>query len=88
MGKVKETLLCDDCGDAIIPESYEEVADDMLDFITDQVHWTKYYTLSICWGMLTAVFTVIFQIAPNKKKATEIILDALSEHTEEEIGDA
>ena len=39
MGKVKETLLCDDCGDAIIPESYEEVADDMLDFITDQVHW-------------------------------------------------
>ena len=59
------------------------ISDDMFDFIIKQEHWARHETPSICWGMLCAVFKVIFDMAPTEKQAIQIITDCLSGFMEE-----
>ena len=86
MGKVKEQMICEDCGEEINndPANPYVVAEELEHFIAKQDHWSEFYAPSIAYGMLLAVFKVVFHIAPNEKKAIKVILDALSEFTEEE----
>ena len=76
---------CDGCGDEIDfdPVDPRPVTDDMMAFINTQEHWAEHHTPSIAWGMLTAVLTVIFQIAPNDKRAMQVITDCLGQFVEE-----
>ena len=72
-------MKCDGCGSEIElefdPLDPTQVGNEMIDFIIEQEHWKEYYPPSICWGMLEAVMTVVFEIAPNDEKAIQVITD-------------
>tara|TARA_R100001594_G_scaffold2337_1_gene9299 strand:+ start:292 stop:654 length:363 start_codon:yes stop_codon:yes gene_type:complete len=75
---------CDNCGDEYFDTvDPRPISDDMFDFIIKQEHWARHETPSICWGMLCAVFKVIFDMAPTEKQAIQIITDCLSGFMEE-----
>ena len=73
---------CDGCGTEMEfdPTDYRPVADDMMEFITNQQHWVEHHSPSIAWGMLSAVFNVIFDIAPTEEQAVRLITDCMSAH--------
>ena len=79
---------CDGCGTELEfdPVDPRPVTDDMMSFINEQDHWSERHAPSIAWGMLTAVFNVVFQIAPNNEKAMEVITDCMDQFIES--GDA
>ena len=68
---------CDGCGEEVDfnPINPEPIWKDMHDFIGKQEHWTVHPTPTICWGMLEAVMDVVFEVAPDKEKALEVITD-------------
>tara|TARA_Y100000310_G_scaffold325345_1_gene388677 strand:- start:2867 stop:3133 length:267 start_codon:yes stop_codon:yes gene_type:complete len=76
---------CDGCGTEMEfdPVDPRPVTEDMMAFINTQEHWSELHSPSIAWGMLTAVLTVIFQIAPNDKRAMQVITDCLGQFVEE-----
>ena len=61
------------------PVDPRPVTEDMMAFINKQEHWAERHAPSIAWGMVWAVFNVVFEIAPNKEKATELITDCMAE---------
>ena len=70
--------ICESCEDEIIDcndPSY--VFEDTNDFIKEQDHWEIFSMPTICWGMIMSVIMFIFEVAPNKKRAKQLILDAL-----------
>ena len=75
---------CDGCGKEMEfdPVDPKPITEDMMDFIKTQEHWSEHHAPSIAWGMLTAVFVVIFDIAPNKDRAVELITDCMAEFVE------
>ena len=75
---------CDGCGTEIgfDPVDPKPVTEDMMDFILTQEHWSEHHAPSIAWGMLTAVFMVIFNIAPSKERAMELITDCMADFVE------
>ena len=81
---------CDGCGEEIDfdPVDPQPIFKDMMGFINKQEHWGEHHAPSIAWGMLIAVFNVIFQIAPNEKRAVELVTDCLQEFLEREWADA
>ena len=85
-----EISKCDGCGDEIdeSPENPYMVADEMLEYIGKQNHWDKFHSPSVCWGMLLAVFRVVFHIAPNEEKAVELITDCMAEFLGSDSADA
>ena len=72
---------CDGCGTEMEfdPVDPRPVTEDMMAFINTQEQWSERHAPSIAWGMLTAVFNVIFQIAPNEKRAMQVITDCLDQ---------
>tara|TARA_Y100000034_G_C6711071_1_gene314098 strand:- start:44 stop:343 length:300 start_codon:yes stop_codon:yes gene_type:complete len=80
----KRIAECQECGHEldVDPVSFEPVADDMLEFINQQEHWGKHNPPSICWGMLSAVFFVLFEIAPSKEDAIQLITDCMAHYIE------
>ena len=72
---------CDGCGTEMEfdPVDPTPVTEDLMAFINTQEHWAERHTPSIAWGMLTAVFNVVFHIAPNEKKAMQVITDCLDQ---------
>ena len=70
---------CDGCGTEVEfdPVDPRPVTEDMMDFINTQEHWCERHAPSIAWGMLYAVFNVVFQIAPNDEKAMQVITGCL-----------
>ena len=98
MGKVKDSIfLCEDCGserltvepdDDFDPIDPRPVTYDMMDFINKQEHWAEREAPSIAWGMLYAVFQVIFTIAPNQEGATKLITECLDNFLDGENGKA
>ena len=80
---------CDGCGDEFFdPVDPRPVTEDMMDFIINQDHWSKHQGPSICWGMVSAVFRVVFDIAPSEKQAVQLITDCMSEFIEGDSADA
>ena len=75
---------CDGCGAEkdFDPVDPRPVTNDMMDFIITQEHWGDHHPPSIAWGMLVAVFSVVFDIAPNKNKAIQVITDCMEEFVE------
>tara|TARA_Y100001972_G_scaffold116002_1_gene153350 strand:+ start:1642 stop:1896 length:255 start_codon:yes stop_codon:yes gene_type:complete len=62
----------------------EKVYNDTMDFMLAN-DWDKIKTegSTIAYGILSAVFNVIFSLAPSKESATELIMLALEEHLDE-----
>ena len=62
------------------------VYNDTMDFMFSRDNWAKVKTEGsfIAFGILRAVFGVVFDLAPNKKEALSVISMALEEYTEEE----
>ena len=81
---------CEGCGTEMEfdPVDPRPVTEDMMSFINEQEHWGEHHAPSIAWGMLWAVYNVIFQLAPNKKQAVRVITDCLEEFMDGESGDA
>ena len=79
---------CEECDSDILIIDPAPVADDMMDFIIEQEHWSKYQGPSICWGMVSAVFRVVFDIAPNEKQAVQLITDCMAEFMDGKGADA
>ena len=80
---------CDGCGDDIFdPANYHDIAEDMFDFINDQDQWCDYNSPSICYGMLSAVLTVIFTMAPKKDQAFKLIFECLDHWKDGDTGNA
>ena len=81
---------CKGCGTEVEfdPVDPRPVHDDMMDFINEQEQWSERHAPSIAWGMLSAVFNVIFQIAPNDKQAIKLITDCMTEYIDGESADA
>ena len=80
---------CDGCGDEFFdPIDPRPVTEDMMDFILEQDHWSEREAPSICWGMVIAVFKVVFDIAPTEKQAVQLITDCMSEFLEGDSADA
>ena len=75
----KRISHCDNCGQEteFDPLDPTPVIEDMMAFINTQEQWIEHHAPSIAWGMLTAVFNVVFQIAPNEKRAMQVITDCL-----------
>jgi len=82
MGKKKSK--CDGCGSEMEfdPVDPRPITEDMMNFINTQEHWAERHTPSIAYGMLMAVFNVVFEIAPNKERAVEIITECMAEFVE------
>ena len=80
----KAQSKCEGCGTEMEfdPVNPYPIRDDMMEFIIKQEHWAEHHAPSIAWGMLTAVFVVIFDIAPNKDRAVELITDCMAEFVE------
>tara|TARA_Y100000310_G_scaffold190680_1_gene190688 strand:- start:1267 stop:1566 length:300 start_codon:yes stop_codon:yes gene_type:complete len=76
---------CIECGHELKldPVDYRPITQDMMDFINKQEHWADHHSPSICWGMLEAVFGVVFTIAPNKEDAVQLITDCMAYYVEE-----
>ena len=81
---------CDGCGTEMEfdPVDPKPVFEDMMGFINKQEQWSEHHTFTIAWGMLIAVFNVIFQLAPNEKRAVQLITDCLEDFLEGERADA
>ena len=81
---------CDGCGTEMEfdPVDPKPVFEDMMSFINKQEQWSEHHAPSIAWGMLIAVFNVIFQLAPNEKRAVQLITDCLEDFLEGEGADA
>ena len=81
---------CDGCGKEMEfdPVDPKPVFEDMMGFINKQEQWSEHHAPSIAWGMLIAVFNVIFQLAPNEKRAVQLITDCLEHFLEGERADA
>tara|TARA_Y100000310_G_C20597710_1_gene771355 strand:+ start:459 stop:764 length:306 start_codon:yes stop_codon:yes gene_type:complete len=81
---------CEGCGSELEfdPVDPRPVFEDMMGFINNQEQWSEHHAPSICWGMLIAVYSVIFQLAPNEKKAVQLVTDCLEEFLESDRADA
>ena len=81
----KRIAECQECGHDldIDPVDYRPITKDMMDFINKQEHWSDHHSPSICWGMLSAVFFVLFEIAPSKEDAIQLITDCMAYYVEE-----
>tara|TARA_Y100000310_G_scaffold238006_1_gene241335 strand:- start:153 stop:452 length:300 start_codon:yes stop_codon:yes gene_type:complete len=81
----KHIAECHECGHdlELDPVDYRPVTKDMMDFINQQEHWGEHNSPSICWGMLEAVFGVVFFLAPDKEDAVQLITDCMAYYVEE-----
>ena len=81
---------CDGCGAEMEfdPVDPKPVFEDMMGFINNQEQWSEHHSPSIAWGMLIAVFNVIFQLAPTEEKAVQLITECLEHFLEGERADA
>ena len=76
---------CNGCGDEFFDTiDPRPITEDMMGFINKQEQWSEHHAPSIAWGMLIAVFNVIFQLAPNEKRAVQLITDCLEDFLEGE----
>ena len=82
--------VCDGCETEMEFDSVDPkpVFEDMMGFINKQEQWSVHHASSIAWGMLIAVFNVIFQLAPNEKRAVQLITECLEHFFEGERADA
>ena len=62
------------------------VFDDTHEFLSTRDNWSKYKSKGqyIAYGVLNAVFDVIFSLAPNKESAMEVINMSLANFLNEE----
>ena len=86
----KRVTHCDGCGTEMEfdPVDPKPVFEDMMGFINKQEQWSVHHASSIAWGMLIAVFNVIFQLAPTEEKAVQLITECLEHFLEGEGADA
>ena len=81
---------CQGCGVEMEfnPVDPTPVVEDMMNFINDQEQWSDHPSPTICWGMLMAVFKVVFYLAPNEERAMEVIMDSIDEFLDKESASA
>ena len=83
-----ESNKCPNCK-SNIDEGFDSVYDGIYDFISKQEDWKRFSAPIICFAMLEAVMDIVFQIAPNKAEAQQVVDDVNSlYYIEEDIADA
>ena len=59
------------------------VYDDMIEFLTSKKSWKGKNGNFVAYGLLNAVFQMIFSLAPSKKAGMQIVMMSLSNFMEE-----
>ena len=81
---------CEECGSEMEfdPVDPHPIFEDMMGFINNQEHWSEHHSPTISWGMLIAVYNVIFQLAPTEKQAVQLVTKCLEHFLEGDRADA